>query len=173
MGVIIRIDAFLQDLEGRLTRSLPVCFSLTAVERHPTSVTAAPERIGGPLFVPDLPPFAAYLRTFCEVAWEMAMHTLQLNGTTLPLWAGGDQFQGVSAISIPTGRRSDNGGGRERPVSGAHPLHSEGQKQTGPWITTGMRLFGRAFVPVLSVLKPDAKGGPAPQGVEPPCLFAR
>ena len=62
VGVITRIEAFLQSLEGRPAQPLPAGFSLAAVVRRPTAVAAVPERTGGPLLVPDLPPFTAYLR---------------------------------------------------------------------------------------------------------------
>ena len=85
VGVITRIEAFLQSLEGRPAQPLPAGFSLAAVVRRPTAVAAVPERTGGPLLVPDLPPFTAYLRAYCEAAWKTETRTLRLDSTTLPL----------------------------------------------------------------------------------------
>ena len=85
VGVITRIEAFLQSLEGRPAQPLPAGFSLTSVVHRPTAVAAVPERTGGPLLVPDLPPFTAYLRAYCEAAWETETRTLRLDSTTLPL----------------------------------------------------------------------------------------
>ena len=85
VGVITRIEAFLQSLEGRPVQPLPAGFSLATVAHRPTAVATVPERTGGPLLVPDLPPFTAYLRAYCEAAWKMVTRTLRLDSTTLPL----------------------------------------------------------------------------------------
>ena len=85
VGVITRIEAFLQSLEGSPAQPLPAGFSLTSVVHRPTAVAAVPERTGGPLLVPDLPPFTAYLRAYCEAAWKTETRTLRLDSTTLSL----------------------------------------------------------------------------------------
>lgn len=85
VGVITRIEAFLQSLKERPVQPLPEGFSFAAVGQHPTAVAASPERAGGPLLVPDLPPFTAYLRAYCEAVWKTETRTLPLDSTTLPL----------------------------------------------------------------------------------------
>ena len=78
VGVITRIEAFLQSLESRPVRPLPEGFRLTAVPSHPTAVVAAPDRTRGPLYVPDLPPFTPYLLDYFR-------HTRGVEARAMPL----------------------------------------------------------------------------------------
>ena len=85
VGVITRIEAFLQSWRGRPAQPLPAGFSLTSVVHRLLRWPPCRREPGGPLLVPDLPPFTAYLRAYCEAAWETETRTLRLDSTTLPL----------------------------------------------------------------------------------------
>ena len=85
VGVITRIEAFLQSLESRPVRPLPEGFRLTAVPSHPTAVVAAPDRTRGPLYVPDLPPFTPYLRNYVEQVWNTETRPMPLGEPSLML----------------------------------------------------------------------------------------
>ena len=85
VGVITRIEAFLQSLESRPVRPLPEGFRLTAVPSHPTAVVAAPDRTRGPLYVPDLPPFTPYLLDYFHRAHGLDACAMPLGGRSLAL----------------------------------------------------------------------------------------
>ena len=85
VGVITRIEAFLQSLESRPVRPLPEGFRLTAVPSHPTAVAAAPDRTRGPLYVPDLPPFTPYLLDYFRRAHGLDARAMPLGGRSLAL----------------------------------------------------------------------------------------
>ena len=85
VGVITRIEAFLQSLESRPVRPLPEGFRLTAVPSHPTAVVAAPDRTRGPLYVPDLPPFTPYLLDYFRRAHGLDACAMPLGGRSLAL----------------------------------------------------------------------------------------
>lgn len=85
VGVITRIEAFLQSLESRPVRPLPEGFRLTAVPSHPTAVVAAPERTCGPLYVPDLPPFTPYLLDYFRHTRGVEARAMPLGGHSLAL----------------------------------------------------------------------------------------
>ena len=85
VGVITRIEAFLQSLESRPVRPLPEGFQLTAVPFHPTAVAAAPDRARGPLYVPDLPPFTPYLLDYFYRAHGLDSRAMPLGGRSLAL----------------------------------------------------------------------------------------
>ena len=85
VGVITRIEAFLQSLESRPVRPLPEGFQLTAVPSHPTAVAAAPDRARGPLYVPDLPPFTPYLLDYFHRAHGLDSRAMPLGGRSLAL----------------------------------------------------------------------------------------
>ena len=85
VGVITRIEAFLQSLESRPVRPLPEGFRLTAVPSHPTAVAAAPDRTRGPLYVPDLPPFTPYLLDYFRRARGVEARAMPLGGHSLAL----------------------------------------------------------------------------------------
>ena len=85
VGVITRIEAFLQSLESRPVRPLPEGFRLTAVPSHPTAVVAAPDRTRGPLYVPDLPPFTPYLLDYFHRAHGLDSRAMPLGGRSLAL----------------------------------------------------------------------------------------
>ena len=85
VGVITRIEAFLQSLESRPVRPLPEGFQLTAVPFHPTAVAAAPDRARGPLYVPDLPPFTPYLLDYFHRAHGLDSRAMPLGGRSLAL----------------------------------------------------------------------------------------
>lgn len=74
VGVITRIEAFLQSLKSRPVAPLPQGFSLTDVAMRPSAVH---ERAGnGPLYVPDLGVYTPYLRTYLGDAWQRDTRTL-------------------------------------------------------------------------------------------------
>ena len=85
VGVITRIEAFLQSLESRPVRPLPEGFRLTAVQSHPTAVVAAPDRTRGPLYVPDLPPFTPYLLDYFRHTRGVEARAMPLGGHSLAL----------------------------------------------------------------------------------------
>lgn len=85
VGVITRIEAFLQSLESRPVRPLPEGFRLTAVPSHPTAVVAAPDRTRGPLYVPDLPPFTPYLLDYFRHTRGVEARAMPLGGHSLAL----------------------------------------------------------------------------------------
>ena len=85
VGVITRIEAFLQSLESRPVRPLPEGFRLTAVPSHPTTVATAPDRARGPLYVPDLPPFTPYLLDYFHRAHGLDACAMPLGGRSLAL----------------------------------------------------------------------------------------
>lgn len=85
VGVITRIEAFLQSLESRPVRPLPEGFRLTAVPSHPTAVAAAPDRTRGPLYVPDLPPFTPYLLDYFRHTRGVEARAMPLGGHSLAL----------------------------------------------------------------------------------------
>ena len=85
VGVITRIEAFLQSLESRPVRPLPKGFRLTAVPSHPTAVVAAPDRTRGPLYVPDLPPFTPYLLDYFRHTRGVEARAMPLGGHSLAL----------------------------------------------------------------------------------------
>ena len=85
VGVITRIEAFLQSLESRPVRPLPEGFRLTAVPSHPTTVATAPDRARGPLYVPDLPPFTPYLLDYFHRAHGLDACAMPLGGCSLAL----------------------------------------------------------------------------------------
>ena len=85
VGVITRIEAFLQSLESRPVRPLPEGFRLTAVPSHPTAVVAAPDRTCGPLYVPDLPPFTPYLLDYFRHTRGVEARAMPLGGHSLAL----------------------------------------------------------------------------------------
>lgn len=85
VGVITRIEAFLQSLESRPVRPLPEGFRLTAVPSHPTAVATAPDRARGPLYVPDLPPFTPYLLDYFHRAHGLDARAMPLGGRSLAL----------------------------------------------------------------------------------------
>ena len=85
VGVITRIEAFLQSLESRPVRPLPEGFRLTAVPSHPTTVATAPDRACGPLYVPDLPPFTPYLLDYFHRAHGLDACAMPLGGRSLAL----------------------------------------------------------------------------------------
>ena len=85
MGVITRIEAFLQSLESRPSQPLPEHFQLTAVERCSTKVVDTPEPSRGPLYVLDLPPFTTYFRKYAEMVWNVETRTMPLSDTSLVL----------------------------------------------------------------------------------------
>ena len=85
VGVITRIEAFLQSLESRPVRPLPEGFRLTAVPSHPTTVATAPDRARGPLYVPDLPPFTPYLLDYFHRAHGLDSRAMPLGGRSLAL----------------------------------------------------------------------------------------
>ena len=85
VGVITRIEAFLQSLESRPVRPLPEGFRLTAVPSHPTAVVAAPDRTRGPLYVPDLPPFTPYLLDYFRHTRGVEARAMPLGGRSLAL----------------------------------------------------------------------------------------
>ena len=85
VGVITRIEAFLQSLESRPVRPLPEGFQLTAVPFHPTAVAAAPDRARGPLYVPDLPPFTPYLLDYFRHTRGVEARAMPLGGHSLAL----------------------------------------------------------------------------------------
>lgn len=85
VGVITRIEAFLQSLESRPVRPLPEGFRLTAVPSHPTAVVAAPGRTRGPLYVPDLPPFTPYLLDYFRHTRGVEARAMPLGGHSLAL----------------------------------------------------------------------------------------
>ena len=85
VGVIHGSRRFFRAWRAALPSRFRRAFPLTSVVHRPTAVAAVPERTGGPLLVPDLPPFTAYLRAYCEAAWETETRTLRLDSTTLPL----------------------------------------------------------------------------------------
>ena len=85
VGVITRIEAFLQSLESRPSQPLPEHFQLTAVERCSTKVVDTPEPSRGPLYVLDLPPFTTYLRKYAEMVWNVEARTMPLSDTSLVL----------------------------------------------------------------------------------------
>ena len=85
VGVITRIEAFLQSLESRPVRPLPEGFRLTAVPSHPTAVAAAPDRTRGPLYVPDLPPFTPYLLDYFRHTRGVEARAMPLGGRSLAL----------------------------------------------------------------------------------------
>ena len=85
VGVITRIEAFLQSLESRPVRPLPEGFRLTAVPSHPTTVATAPDRARGPLYVPDLPPFTPYLLDYFHRAHGLDARAMPLGGRSLAL----------------------------------------------------------------------------------------
>ncbi len=85
VGVITRIEAFLQSLESRPVRPLPEGFRLTAVPSHPTAVVAAPDRTRGPLYVPDLPPFTPYLLDHFRHTRGVEARAMPLGGHSLAL----------------------------------------------------------------------------------------
>ena len=58
---------------------------LAAVVRRPYCGGCRAGENRRPLLVPDLPPFTAYLRAYCEAAWKTETRTLRLDSTTLPL----------------------------------------------------------------------------------------
>ena len=88
VGVITRIEAFLQSLESRSSQPLPDHFKLTAVEHCSTKVVDIPESNHGPLYVLDLPPFTTYLRKYAEMVWNVETHPMPLGGTSLVLGRG-------------------------------------------------------------------------------------
>lgn len=85
VGVITRIEAFLQSLESRPVRPLPEGFRLTAVPSHPTTVATAPDRACGPLYVPDLPPFTPYLLDYFRHTRGVEARAMPLGGHSLAL----------------------------------------------------------------------------------------
>ena len=85
VGIITRIEAFLQSLESRPVRPLPEGFRLTAVPSHPTAVVAAPDRTRGPLYVPDLPPFTPYLLDYFRHTRGVEARAMPLGGHSLAL----------------------------------------------------------------------------------------
>lgn len=85
VGVITRIEAFLQSLESRPVRPLPEGFRLTAVPSHPTTVATAPDGARGPLYVPDLPPFTPYLLDYFHRAHGLDARAMPLGGRSLAL----------------------------------------------------------------------------------------
>ena len=85
VGVITRIEAFLQSLESRPVRPLPEGFRLTAVPSHPTAVVAAPDRTRAPLYVPDLPPFTPYLLDYFRHTRGVEARAMPLGGHSLAL----------------------------------------------------------------------------------------
>ena len=85
VGVITRIEAFLQSLESRPVRPLPEGFRLTAVPSHPTTVATAPDRARGPLYVPDLPPFTPYLLDYFHRAHGLDACAMPLGGCSQAL----------------------------------------------------------------------------------------
>ena len=85
VGVITRIEAFLQSLESRPVRPLPEGFRLTAVPPHPTAVVAAPDRTRAPLYVPDLPPFTPYLLDYFRHTRGVEARAMPLGGHSLAL----------------------------------------------------------------------------------------
>ena len=85
VGVITRIEAFPQSLESRPDRPLPEGFRLTAVPSHPTPRPTAPDRAGGPLYVPDLPPFTPYLLDYFHRAHGLDACAMPLGGRSLAL----------------------------------------------------------------------------------------
>ena len=103
VGVITRIEAFLQSLESRSSQPLPDHFKPTAVEHCSTKVVDIPESNHGPLYVLDLPPFTTYLRKYAEMVWNVETHPMPLGGTSLVLGRGGDQFQRVPSLPRITG----------------------------------------------------------------------
>ena len=85
VGVITRIEAFLQSLESRPVRPLPEGFQLTAVPFHPTAVADSPDRARGPLYVPDLPPFTPYLLDYFRRVHGLDARAMPLGGRSLAL----------------------------------------------------------------------------------------
>lgn len=85
VGVITRIEAFLQSLENRPSQPLPERFQFTAVEHCSTKVVDTPESNRGPLYVLNLPPFTTYLRKYAEMVWNVETRPMPLGGTSLVL----------------------------------------------------------------------------------------
>ena len=100
VGVITRIEAFLQSLESRPVRPLPEGFRLTAVPSHPTTVATAPDRARGPLYVPDLPPFTPYLLDYFHRAHGLDACAMPLGGRSLALGRAETSSKELSLIHI-------------------------------------------------------------------------
>ena len=101
--------------------------------------------------MPDLPPFTAYLRAYCEAAWKTETRPLRLDSTTLPLGRA-ETSSRVFTVPGPAGRHPDGGGSGERPVSGASPLHpGRGGRRAIPWgVETVLERRGLCRVKVIA-----------------------
>ena len=85
VGVITRVEAFLQSLESRPPQPLPEGFRLTNVEHRSAKVVSAPDPGRGPLYLPDLPPFTPYLRNYVEQVWNTETRPMPLGEPSLML----------------------------------------------------------------------------------------
>ena len=85
VGVITRIEAFLQSLEGRPSQPLPVDFHAKAVKTQVSSIQAVPDRNGGVLYIPNLPPFTPYIQQYLEQTWDVETRLLELDDDALCL----------------------------------------------------------------------------------------
>lgn len=83
VGVITRIEAFLQSLDGRAAAALPSGFDPKAVATQESRICAVPKRENGTLYVPDLPPFTPYFCRYLEQTWGVKTKPMPLGGDSL------------------------------------------------------------------------------------------
>ena len=166
VGVITRIEAFLNSLNHRPVEVLPKDFVLEQVDIRPCHLPAVPEK-DFPLWLPPLGEYTASLTGYFRAQGVDARALPHLSAHALSLGRAEDQCKGISALPCFAGRHPCTAG--SRPGTGTVPDPADAGRRSG-WSVCPRHpgSTGPQRKPERQAGQPDA-GNPACNGAGPGC----